>query len=51
LIIAKTKNEAERIAAGLGDGESPNWPDIERFNVVERTPERHELIEIEHGQQ
>lgn len=47
IIIAKTEAEAERIAAGIGDGESPNWPNVDRYNTSERTPQTYELLNLE----
>lgn len=48
-IVARSKSEAERFAAELGEGADPLWPHVDRYNVHERTPTRYELIEIEHG--
>ena len=48
IIVAASEKEAERIAAGIGDGESPYWPSIERFNVANQEPQRHELLDLEY---
>ncbi len=47
IIVADTRDKAIRIAEGFGDGEMPNWPDIDRYTVNERTPHRHECLDVE----
>lgn len=49
IVVAPSEEEAERIAADLGNGKDPDWPTIDMYNTAWRKPLSYELLELEHG--
>lgn len=49
VVVATSEEEAEKIAANMGNGLDPDWPTIDRYNTAWRKPLTYELLELQHG--
>lgn len=46
-VAAKNAKDAEAALLSFGEGESPQWPSIQRYNIVDIEPTEFSVVEYE----